>query len=430
MTNEKKCLMFPILQKFYSSLSCLAELNPDKYIFENIPKIDTFLQELRNITWITQKHFNTPELKQIYEEKRNAYLLGDNMRWFIDSRNAVTKEAPFNLEKKIVLKIYDVNDFNAFSTTLTTDRDKRLDDIASEIDTILQESYKKQPELFYSIFVSFVENGQEIDIYERIIPALISMWKFVADIQIAHPCTKCKKLNEEIKDLINKIIAVNYSMLSVQDYYSHLGKVITASRIETFGGGKDGLTIVEQPLIKLSDNPLFGKEVCNDDIKLLQKWSTMFMVIAKMQMEGEKRENPEVLPQFMLVFRDGTAEFQTMFGSSIKTTFYRKVSDISERITKEDIRAVLLVCETVQTPIKNLSPMKGHIERQSESKTTVMYSFLASESLDAIMGIGINYTNILNDEYLAQQIRTPKPMPNAFMMAPIFKAIKAKQKKV
>ena len=198
MPNEKECLIYPIIQKFYSALLCLSELNPDKYIFENIPKIDTFLQEFRNITWIAQKHFNTPELKKIYEETKSKCLLGDEMRWFIDSRNAVTKESPFNLEKKVVLKIYDVCAYNTFKTVLTTDEDKSLSDIANKIESTLQVIYGKYDEIFYSISISFVENGKEVDIYEGIIPALMNMWNFVADMQIHHPCTctRCDLLPE------------------------------------------------------------------------------------------------------------------------------------------------------------------------------------------------------------------------------------------
>lgn len=434
MSNEKECLIYPIIQKFYSALLCLSELNPDEYIFKNIPKIDTFLQEFRNITFVTQKHFNTPELKKIYEETRNKYLLGDKMKWFIDSRNAVTKESPFNLEKKVVLKIYDVCTYNTFKTILTTDEDKRLSDISNKIESMLQVIYGKYDEIFYSISISFVENGKEVNIYERVIPAVMNMWKFVRDMQVNHSCVcdTCQKLNEEIKELINKIVTTNYSLLYVQDYYSHLGKVETASRIDLFLGGGDGILNVQQPLIKLSDSPTFGEEVCKDDIKLLQKWSVNSMVIAKMQiqMENRKKEDIEVLPEFMLVFKNGMAEFQPMFGSSIKTTLYRKISEIADRIVKEDIRAVLFVCETFQTSIANSSPMKGHVERQNESKTTIMCNLLVSERFNTTMGIVIDYTNILNDQYLAQQIRNPEPMPNFFMMEPILKAMKEKQKKL
>jgi hypothetical protein len=80
MLNEENCLVYPILQKFYSSLTCLVGLDPERYIFENVPKVDIFLQEFRNITWITRKHFNTPELKQIYEDKKNEHLSNKEMR--------------------------------------------------------------------------------------------------------------------------------------------------------------------------------------------------------------------------------------------------------------------------------------------------------------------------------------------------------------
>ena len=81
--DTEKCLVYPALQKFYNSLSYLVKINPEDYIFENIPKIDAFFQEFRNITFAMQKQFNTSELKQFYEIKRNEYLLNDRMRWFI-----------------------------------------------------------------------------------------------------------------------------------------------------------------------------------------------------------------------------------------------------------------------------------------------------------------------------------------------------------
>lgn len=82
---------------------------------------------------------------------------------------------------------------------------------------MLQENSIKYEEIFYSIAISFVENGKEVDIYEKVIPALMNMWNFVADMQVSTLVLVlgAKNWKEGIKDLINKIVAINYSMLSI-----------------------------------------------------------------------------------------------------------------------------------------------------------------------------------------------------------------------
>ena len=43
----EQCLVYPALQKFYNSLSYLVKINPEDYIFENIPKNRCFFSRIQ-----------------------------------------------------------------------------------------------------------------------------------------------------------------------------------------------------------------------------------------------------------------------------------------------------------------------------------------------------------------------------------------------
>ena len=46
MNSENKCLMYPVLQKYYNALVHLKELRPESNIFEIIPKLMHFYLNL------------------------------------------------------------------------------------------------------------------------------------------------------------------------------------------------------------------------------------------------------------------------------------------------------------------------------------------------------------------------------------------------
>lgn len=429
MSKQKQCLAFPVLQKFYSSISCLSNINLDDYIFESIPKIDTFLQEFRNITFVMQKSFNTPELKEFYEKQRDKYLPSDIRRWFNDARVSVTHKQPFKLEKQVLLTVYNSLGFEEFVTVLTTERDKNLEDISNEIQKILEQKYPGQSEIYYSISVYFIENGEQIDIFDKIIPGILSMWGFVSSVRAAYPCNceKCKKLIDFTKEKITAIIYRCRLISFVQDCYSHQGKVEFAFRMETIGVMNNEISDGKHPRIKLSESPGFGKMCCKDDISLLTKWAINFLALCQIQMD-EGRKEPLVSPQFMIVFDDGTAEFQGMYNSTVKTTHYRKINEIVDRIKKENIKSVLYTCEAFTYPLSSITPEKGAYERQQESDNTILYNLIVSKDLNNIVGIEFDYAKITDEEYLKTQINNPKAM-NFFMLMPILKALRTKYNK-
>lgn len=429
MNKQEQCLVFPILQKFYSSISCLSNMSPNDYIFENISKIDTFFQEFRNVTFVMQNRFNTPELKDFYARQRDKYLCNDIGRWFNDARVSVTHQQPFKLEKLVTLTVYDSLSFEEFVTVLTTDKDKNLEDISIEIQNLLKQKYPTQSEIYYSIFVSFLKNGEKIDIFDKIIPGILSMWDFISNVRASYPCD-CDKCNRLIKMITEKITAIiyRYRLISfVQDCYSHQGKVEFAIRMETIGSMDKGISDGKHPRIKLSESPGFGECFCKDDISLLIKWAINFLALCQIQMDDGRKE-PFISPQFMIVFDDGTAEFQGMYNSTVRTTHYRKVNEIADRIQKENIKAVLYTCEAFTYPINSITPEKGSHERQAESDNTTLYNLIVSKNLKHIVGIEFDYSKITDEEYLKTQISNPKAM-NFFMLMPILKALKTKYNK-
>ncbi len=426
MLYEKDCLIYPVLQKFYSALSSLKAVNPDDYIFENIPKIDAFFQEFRNITFVMQKNFSTPELKAFYEAKRVTYLSNDNMAWFVDIRNKITKESPFKLEKAISLKIYTAaNNFDEFKILLTIDSDKDFKDLLAEITNILEKHYKNCFEVFFSILVLFIENGKEIDIYEKIIEGTMTMWKFVSDVYNTYPCscTKCKNLKKQIEEALNHI---QYRQtIFIQDCCYNAGKIQIGSRINSYGL-REKVFNKEDMRFDLAKSPMFGKDYCDNDIILLQRWALNHIFVAQMQLEQTKEKEPEILATFLLVYEDNTAELIGMFAGTVKTTYYRTINEVAERVKNEKIRTVLYVGEVLYYSVDKLKffNQKSYDERTQEAGGTLLYNLVTSKQLENIMGIKIDYSQINDKTYCLNQVKNPENLGKDFLIGPIFRALK------
>ena len=425
MSDKKDCLVYPILQKFYNALSNLETANPDDYIFENIPKIDAFFQEFRNITFVMQKSFNTPELKAFYKTKREAYLSNDDMEWFKDVRNKTAKENPFKLEKAISLKTYVAsNNFDEFKTLLTIDIDKNLSDLLMEVSSILEEHYRNWLEVFFSISVLFIENGKEIDIYEKIIEGTLVMWKFVSDVCSDYPCScdKCNNLKTKIIKALNTIQFKKETKFT-QDCYYNAGAIKIGSQTRSFGMRSEVFNKNDMRF-ELAKSPTFGKEFCDNDIRLLQKWASDHVVIA--QMIFEQKKEPEIPATFLLVYEDNTAEMICSINGSLKTTYYRIINEVAERVMNEKIRAVIYVSEVVYYPPNEFESIyrKPFEEREKEASGTLLYILIASKELENITGIGIDYSKINDKDYLSNQIINPENLGKNFIIGPIFRTLK------
>ena len=206
---SEECLIYPAIQKFYNALNIVNQIDSKKYIFETIPQIDSFFSEMRNITFVMQKSFNTPELKIVYERERDKFFKNEVMKWFKDIRNETTKEHPFKLEKALDIEFYLPN-FSTDTThiRLTIDNDSNFDDLYKKLKLFLDNHYANSVELYLSVTTTFLENGKEVDIYSIIQKGIEIMYAFFVEMMMLYPCNclKCIKLKEEIYLMFQKEI--------------------------------------------------------------------------------------------------------------------------------------------------------------------------------------------------------------------------------
>ena len=104
--NNSRGLLYPALHKFYSALNSLEKFEKGTNFFDNISYLDNFFSEYRNITFVLQKSLANTLFMSSYKKLRDQYLVNDVGKWFIEKRNEVLKQQPFNLEKRIVISIY------------------------------------------------------------------------------------------------------------------------------------------------------------------------------------------------------------------------------------------------------------------------------------------------------------------------------------
>ncbi|MDR0309010.1 MAG: hypothetical protein LBH87_03675, partial [Coriobacteriales bacterium] len=129
-----ECLTYPMLQKFYSAVRNANNIGVECDLFDGISTLDAFFSEFRSITFVMQKSFSSPQDRLYYEEKRNAYLMNDLMKWFNEKRVSTVHNEPFKLEKCVLVDLYD----ECGKTTVIDDRFilENDSDIESLIDTL------------------------------------------------------------------------------------------------------------------------------------------------------------------------------------------------------------------------------------------------------------------------------------------------------
>ncbi|MCW8897870.1 MAG: hypothetical protein OQJ96_09285 [Flavobacteriales bacterium] len=104
--KNSKGLLYPALHKFYNALSSLEKFEKGSNFFDNISHLDNFFSEYRNITFVLQKSLSKTDFISVYEKLREKHLINNVGKWFVEKRNNIIKESPFDLEKRIVISIY------------------------------------------------------------------------------------------------------------------------------------------------------------------------------------------------------------------------------------------------------------------------------------------------------------------------------------
>lgn len=358
--KNSRGLLYPALHKFYSALNSLEKFKKGSNLFDNISHLDNFFSEYRNITFVLQKSLAKTEFRALYEELRDKYLINDVGKWFLGKRNSIVKEQPFDLEKRIVIKIYsgkDIYSLPEYIFTIENDVDY-ISIVESLRDTFLNSA---QIEVFFSAEFTFYEKGQTEDLYDNFIVGITQMKLLLSGIQkkLNEDCSLSKELEKKIENL--NFYRVPKDFLFVDDY-------IFNCKYQNFEKGSRAALGFEN---KNPRAPIENLDKFTSDGDIMHKFQLMHLVIFQMQ--------KKLMPTVMLVFSDNTFELNS-FESSIKTTVYRKFNEIAKRIEKDNIVNILFVFEMYTYDANDIKYLDSH-ERVKYAKNELLTFFMIDNQL-------------------------------------------------
>lgn len=418
---SEECLMYPAIQKFYNALNIINQIDSKKYIFETIPQIDSFFSEMRNITFVMQKSFNTPELDIVYEREIDKFLNSEVMKWFNGIRIETTHKHPFKLEKALDIEFYLPN----FSTDtahirLTIDNDSNFDDLYKKLKLFLDSQCADIVELYLSVTTTFLENGKEVDIYSIIQKGIEVMYAFLVEMMRLYPCNclKCTKLKEEIKYLISKVNAKRLTFSS-DLYYADKKLSIGGSICTPLSPDYSLLS----PPVPIKNSMFDIKDLPACDISYLKIFTANHIAIARIQ-RTESQES-ELMPVFLIVYEDDTFSFYGPITGTNKSTFYRVVNDVAKIVGRNKVKLVLILTEAYgyNTNIEQLLSMK-YEDRTKEATSVMIWCSLISKNLEKIYATAIDYENLFDDKYIGKQVMNiEEHEPEKHMAYPIFQAL-------
>lgn len=218
--GDMRGLLYPALHKFYSALSHLEEFEKGKDFFENITHLDVFFSEYRNVTFVLQKSLKGSPFIEVYETLRDKYLVNDTGKWFVEKRNEVLKQQPFDLEKKIAITIYS----GEYHLTLpervfTIENDVAYASIIDELQSLFR--HINPIEVMFSAEFFFYERGEQIELYENFISGIDQMRALLNGLKeaINETCELCDKLETKINSFNFSKIPKNFLFIATTTFF-------------------------------------------------------------------------------------------------------------------------------------------------------------------------------------------------------------------
>src|SRR5690606_26951556 len=282
--QNNRGLLYSAYQKLYSALSSLEKFEKGTNFFDNISHLDNFFSEYRNVTFMIQKSLAHTEFRDVYEENRKSYLLNDVCKWFIDKRNEVLKQQPFDLEKRIRIVIFTTRDNHVLpELSFTIENDVEYSTLVESMRDFLTSFHLV--EVMFSAEFSFYENGHNEDLYDNFISGINNMKLFMKAMKnaLSENCTLSDQLEQKIDEL--KFHRIPKNMLLIDDYvfYTRTGEFEKASRVEL----SLGIASPKAPVAGL--DKLFPE--CKN---LFEKFVMMHLVVYQQQRH--------IMPTFFVIF--------------------------------------------------------------------------------------------------------------------------------
>lgn len=336
MVSSKR-ILYPSLQKFYSALSSLERFEKGQDFFENISHLDTFFSEYRNITFVMQKSLSKTEYKNIYSKYRDVYLKNKTCKWLLDKRNEITKESPFELEKQVKVTIYNsINSVEVLNQIFTIDNDVPYSSLKDSLKSLFRRI--NQIEVYFSVEFLFFDRKNKVQLYENLIDGIQNMNLFLKSMNeaINSNCPLCEKLQKKIDKLLFVKMPKEFHFIDDYIYYVQKEMFEKAARIYlSFVESSDMTTYKDS--IRLSISSLYDVyKTSVDETNLFKLFLVMHLSIFNLQ--------KSLMPTIMIVYDDDTYEM-TSFHTTVKTTYYRKINEITNRIASDEINSIFFVTE-------------------------------------------------------------------------------------
>ena len=319
-------LLYSAYQKFYSALKNLQRFDKENNFFDNISSLDSFLSEYRSITFVLQKSLaHTPYIERYRELAKERFT--DS--WMNTQRVKTVHEHPVEFSKQIDVSIYlPFGKLVCLRRTFTVDNDIPLSSCQEELKKYFCDV--SEDEVFFSAKFSFIEKDSGKNIWNKLSAGIFLMGDLMETLyqEIAEQCPLCETLRKQIQE--NALFHVPDDFLLVSDYvyYPRTDEFERAGRLAIVLGINGRKVANRMPITFLTED------------KHLNYDGTTFGTFVLMHAIIPTLGKPfDIMPAILVVYGDGTYDLDA-FHADIKTTVYRKLSEVAELIETKDVKEV------------------------------------------------------------------------------------------
>lgn len=329
---DNKGIMFTALQRFYGALSNLDKFSLANNLIDNVVCLDDFFSSFRSTSFVLQCALKHTEYEPLYDKFRQKYLMGNRVcKWMVETRNEVEKQHPFDLLKQVYVTIYTPVSATIFkSEVFTVENDIEIQILVES----LKDELKKinAVEVHFSLDFQFKKADDNADLYSDICAAIIIMANMLKDMYSnIGDCTElCDGFIMKIEELVNKMS--KREVFLVDDYVYYADKDI-------FERGDRLIPVLPCDAVDIRKmQEKYGEKYPSYNPKDFMKF------LAKLHLAIYQKQGRRLMPVLFVVYGNNICR-TIPFASSIRTTIYRKVNEIADKVISDDIKYVTMIHE-------------------------------------------------------------------------------------
>ncbi len=407
----EKDLLFPAFQKFYSALNSLERFKKGGNFFDNISSLDTFFSEFKGIVENTDFILQNTPYKELFKSRKDE--IREKFIWFHKTRDSVIHRSPFPLRKQINISIYFPDGcINVLEKDFTIDNDEEFSSLLDQLHAFFCEI--DPVEVLFSAKFSFYQGNTREDLFEKVLNGTREMWRFLIKLkeEIPNQSSACNDLYHRIEK--SYILHVSKDLLLIDDfvYYPNKKEFASAKRGGPILDGSD--KTISRGNLSCFENSLIG-DLGNNNFE-------RFVLMHALQ------QNTELMPAFMIIYADGTYDIDAFFSTN-KTTSYRKINEIAEKILTEPVREVFYEQVFLSIPKYEGVEFSTAFERAAHAEEEWLV-FMKVDSLLNEEEYAFHGHRLKCHQYIAQKMKAGSSHKLIFgikNMRPIIEAFKKKK---